>query len=129
VGRSFKDFLWGIVMPEIHGAVEDVSMTKGFAVAEIGSFNQMLSLGSATRIAIHETYHLLGCDHGLTANPCYEKIALIKEMARKNRLAGRDFFPSVAMDQSALISRLDVEEKLEPYQKIRLLTCEDISHK
>jgi len=128
VGRSFGDFLWGIIMPEIHGAVEDVSMTKGFAVAEIGSFNQMLSMSSATRIAIHETYHLLGCDHGLDAKPCYEKIALIKKIARKSRLAGRDFFPSVTLDQRVLMSRLDVEKKLEPFQN-NTLACEIKPHK
>ena len=129
VGRNFGDFLWGIIMPEIHGAVEDVSMTKGFAVAEIGSFNQMLSMSSAARIAVHETYHLLGCDHGLDAKPCYEKIKLVKKIARRNRMAGRDFFPSIPLDQIVLSSRLDVEKKLEPYQKIKLLTCEEIARK
>jgi len=125
VGRSISDFLWGIIMPEVHGAVEDVSMTKGFAVAEIGSVNQMLSMSSAARIAIHETYHLLGCDHDIDAEFCYEKIALIKKIARKSRLAGRDFFPSVGRDQRVLMSRLEVEKKLEPYQS-KTLACEVI---
>lgn len=129
VGRNFKDFLWGIVMPEIHGAVEVVSMTKGFVVAEIGSFNQLVSMNNAARIAIHETYHLLGCDHSFDAKPCYEKIKAVKKVAKRNRLAGRDFFPSVPLNQHVLISRIDVEKKLEPYQKIRLLTCEDLSQK
>ena len=126
VGRSIGDFLWGIVMPEVHGAVEDVSMTKGFAVAEIGSINQMLSMSSSARLAIHETYHLLGCDHDIDATPCYEKIALIKKIARKSRLAGRDFFPSVGQDQRVLMSRLEVEKKLEPYQN-KTLACEVIA--
>lgn len=129
VGRNFTDFLWGIVMPEINGAVEVVSMTKGFVVAEIGSFNQLVSMNSAARIAIHETYHLLGCDHSFDAKPCYKKIKALKMVAKRNRLAGRDFFPSVPLDQHVLISRLDVEKKLKPYQKIRLLTCEDLSQK
>ena len=128
VGRSFKDFLWGMIMPESHGAVENVSMTKGFSVAEIGSFNQMLSMSSAPRIAIHETYHLLGCEHGLDSKPCYEKIAQLKRIARKSRLAGRDFFPSVTLDQKILISRRDVEKKLEPF-KSNTLSCEIISNK
>jgi len=126
VGRSIGDFLWGIIMPEVHGAVEDVSMTKGFAVAEIGSFNQLLSMSSAARLAIHETYHLLGCDHDIDAKPCYEKIARIKKIAGKSRLAGRDFFPSVGLDQRVLMSRLEVEKKLEPYQR-KTLACEVIS--
>jgi len=126
VGRNISDFLWGIIMPEVHGAVEDVSMTKGFAVAEIGSFNQILSMNSAARLAIHETYHLLGCDHDFDAKPCYEKIALIKKIARKSRLAGHDFFPSVGQDQRVLRSRLEVEKKLEPYQS-KTLACEVIS--
>jgi hypothetical protein len=126
VGRSFGDFLWGLIMPEVHGAVEDVSMTKGFTVAEIGSLNQILTMGSAARLANHETYHLLGCDHDLDAKPCYEKIAQIKKIARKSRLAGRDFFPSVGQDQMVLMSRIDVEKKLEPYQS-KTLACEVIS--
>ena len=123
VGRNFGDFVWGILMPEIHGAVEDVSMTKGFAVAEVGSFNQMLSMSSAAHIAVHETYHLLGCDHNVDAKPCYERIKLVKKVARRNRLAGGDFFPSIPLDQHVLNSRLDVEKKLAPYQKPELYTC------
>ena len=123
VGRNFGDFLWGIIMPEVHGAVEDVSMTKGFTVAEIGSFNQVLSMSSAARIAIHETYHLLGCDHGLDSGTCYEKIAMVKKIARKSRLAGHDFFPSVPLDHTVLKTRNDVEKKLKPYLS-NLLVCE-----
>jgi hypothetical protein len=123
VGRNFKDFLWGTIMPEIHGAVEDLTMTKGFAVAEVGSFNQVISLSSATSIAIHETYHLLGCGHGLGAEPCYDQIARVKKIARNNRLAGRDFFPSVILNQRVLITRHDVEKELEPFQT-NTLTCE-----
>ena len=126
VGRNFKDFLWGIMMPEIHGGVEDVSMTKGFIVAEIGSFNQLMSMGSATRIAIHETYHLLGCDHSTDAKPCYEMIKLIKQIARRNRMADSDFFPSVPLDKRILKTRYDVEKKLEPFQS-DLLVCEVVS--
>ena len=126
VGRSFGDFLWGLIMPEVHGAVEDVSMTKGFTVAEIGSFNQVVSMSSAARIAIHETYHLLGCDHGVDAKTCYKKIKLVKKIARRNRLAGHDFFPSVALDHRVLKTRYDVEKKLEPFQN-NLLVCEIVS--
>ena len=127
VGRNVKDFLWGMVMPEIHGAVEDVSMTKGFVVAEIGSVNQVMSMSSANRIAIHETYHLLGCEHSVDAKPCYEKIKLVKKIARRNRMEGNDFFPSIPLDMQILFSRSEVEKKLETYRKIKLLTCEDIS--
>jgi hypothetical protein len=126
VGRNFGDFLWGLVMPEVHGAVEDVSMTKGFSVAEFGSLNQVVSMGSAARIAIHETYHLLGCDHGLDPKPCYEKIAQIKKFARKSRLAGHDFFPSVPLNHGVLKTRYDVEKKLEPFQN-NLFVCEIVS--
>ena len=126
VGRNVTDFLWGMVMPEIHGAVENVSMTKGFVVAEIGSVNQVMSMSSANRIAIHETYHLLGCDHSLDAKPCYEKIKLVKKIARRNRTDGNDFFPSIPLDKQILFSRSEVEKKLEPYQKINLVTCESL---
>jgi hypothetical protein len=128
VGRDFKDFLWGTIMPEIHGAVEDLTMTKGFAVAEVGSFNQVISFSSAASISIHETYHLLGCGHGLGVEPCYAQIARVKKIARNSRLAGGDFFPSLTADQSVLITRLGVEKKLKPFQN-NTLECETISSK
>jgi hypothetical protein len=102
VGRGFRDFLWGMVMPEVLGAVEDTTLTKGYAVAEWGSLRQVLSLLSPEDISVHEFYHLLGCGHGLSATPCYERIAQIKWAARTNRETGRDFFSAMKLSGEIL---------------------------
>ena len=111
VGRDFKDFLWGSIMPELHGAVETITMTKGFAVAELGSINQLLTLKSPNDIAAHEVYHLLGCGHGLCANSCYDQIVRIKIAARKNREVGRNFFPAMTLDGQIFWTRNDINKK------------------
>jgi hypothetical protein len=49
-------------------------------------------------------------------------------VARNNRLAGRDFFPALTIDQKILISRHDVEKKLEPFQS-KIAACEIVSRK
>jgi len=126
VGRNVKDFLWGIVMPEYYGMVEDVSRTKGFAIAEAGSLNQMLSSSNGARNTIHETFHFLGCEHGIDAKQCYDQIIRIKKMARKNRLAGKDFFPSAIRNKRVLGSRWDVKKELKPYLN-KTFRCEVIS--
>jgi hypothetical protein len=84
-----------MILPEILGAVESTTMTKGYSVAEWGSLNQVLSLRSPENLMVHETYHLLGCGHGLNAGLCYDQIVRIKKAAKKNREEGQDFFPSM----------------------------------
>ena len=113
VGRDFKDFLWGVLMPEMHGAVETSTMTKGYAVAELGSLNQLLTLKSPSGIASHEIYHFLGCGHGCLANACYDQILRIKIAARQNREAGRNFFPAINFDGRIFWTRNDVNRKFE----------------
>ena len=111
VGRDFKDFLWGSVMPEMHGAVETNTMTKGFAVAELGSINQLLTLKSPSDIIAHEVYHLLGCGLGCLANSCYNQIVRIKIAARKNREVGRNFFPAMTQDGRIFWTRNDINKE------------------
>jgi hypothetical protein len=111
VGRDFKDFIWGVIMPEWHGAVETHTMTKGFAVAELGSLNQLVTQKSPKDTAVHEIYHLLGCNHDLNANACYAQISRIKGAARKNRTMGRDFFPAMNLDGKTYWSRNDINRK------------------
>ena len=43
VGRDARDFLWGVLMPEILGAVETRTNSKGYVVAQVGSLNQVLT--------------------------------------------------------------------------------------
>jgi hypothetical protein len=116
VGRGFKDFLWGVLLPEMNGGVETLTMTKGFAVAELGSLNQLLTLKSPKGIASHEVYHFLGCGHGCLANTCYDQILRIKVAARQNREAGRDFFPAMNFDGRIFWTRGDVNRKFDRRQ-------------
>ena len=113
VGRDFKDFIWGVIMPEWHGAVETHTMTKGFAVAELGSLNQLATLKSPKAIATHEIYHFLGCGHDLHADACYAQISRIKGAARKNRAMGRDFFPSMNFDGKTFWNRKEINRQFE----------------
>ena len=99
-------------MPEVLGAVEDTTLTKGYAVAEWGSLSQVLSLLSPHHITIHEFYHLLGCGHGLSAAPCYDRIAQIKRAARLNRERGQDFFPALTLSGEILWTRSLVDQAL-----------------
>ena len=116
VGRDFKDFLWGVLLPEMNGGVETHTMTKGFAVAEMGSINQILTLKNPKAIATHEIYHFLGCGHGLFADICYDQILRIKVAARQNREAGRDFFPSINFDGRIFWTRSDVNRRFDRRQ-------------
>lgn len=116
VGRDLKDFLWGVFLPEMNGGVETVTMTKGFAVAELGSLNQLLTLKSPENIASHEIYHFLGCGHGFLADTCYEQILRIKIAARQNREAGRDFFPAMNFDGKIFWTRSDVNRRFDRRQ-------------
>jgi hypothetical protein len=80
-------------------------------VAEVGSINQLLTLKSPNDIAAHEVYHLLGCGHGCLAKSCYNQIVRIKIAARKNREAGRNFFPSMTQDGRIFWTRNDINQE------------------
>lgn len=122
VGRNLGDFLWGMLMPEVLGGVEAITMTKGFAVVEMGSVNQFLNSTSPTKPAIHETYHFLGCDDAFTAYACYDQIARIKEAARENRESGKDFFPGMTVDGKIFWTRAEVDRQfgLNPWKPTHL---------
>ena len=110
VGRHLGDTLWGVVLPEVLGAVETVTHTKGYVVATFASLGQ-IGLGP-TEGAVHESYHFLGCGHGLVMGECYRSIAAIKDHARRNRAAGRDFFPGLTTDGRPINTRNDAESHL-----------------
>jgi hypothetical protein len=102
--RDLGDFMWGMLLPEMVGAVDTVTRTKGYVAAEYGSLNQLL-FASPSDTAVHEVYHMLGCDHGVFMDSCYEKIYYIKKAATKNRLRGKNFFPGINSNGFPLRSR------------------------
>ncbi|MEW6668103.1 MAG: hypothetical protein AB1512_23060 [Thermodesulfobacteriota bacterium] len=112
VDRDFGDFLWGILLPEYFGAVEDVTLTKGYAVGRWGSLNQVLSKKSPTDVAVHEAFHFLGCGHELGAESCRLKIAGLLEAAKENREKGQDFFPAMSLDGRIHRTRAEVDRLL-----------------
>jgi hypothetical protein len=112
VGRDGRDFVWGLMLPEVLGAVEDATLTKGYAVGSVGSLNQVISFQSPTDIAVHEAYHLLGCKHGLFADTCYHQVASIRRVAQYNREQGQDFFPAMSLSGRIFWTRDEVDKTL-----------------
>jgi hypothetical protein len=107
VDRNAGDFLWGLLMPEVLGAVEPATHTHGFVVAGYGSPNQIFL--PPTQVAVHEFYHLLGCPHGLTLTKCYHVIAEIKAKS----VPDADFFPGVTAKGEYLTTRESVNAVLQ----------------
>lgn len=107
VGRHFGDFLFGLLGAEVLGAVDTVTYTRGYVVAETGSLNQLLVRPSET--AIHESYHLMGCAHQLSLSDCYKHIQNLKKLAARNRGSGVDFFPSISPKGTAILSRQEAD--------------------
>jgi len=103
VGRNFGDFLWGLIGVEILGAVDTPTHSRGYVIAQAVSLNQIFS--SPSDIIIHESYHFLGCEHGVNLSQCYAHIRDLKRIARANREAGNDFFPGVSMKGRPITSR------------------------
>lgn len=106
IDRHAGDFVWGPFLPEVLGAVDDVTSTHGYVVATWGSVNQIP--GGPRTAMVHEFYHLIGCPHGLTKTKCYEQIAALK--ASRERDA--DFFPGVTANGKYMSRREDVNSAL-----------------
>lgn len=111
VGRNVRDFLWGTVMPEILGAVELRTRTKGFVVVEMGSLNQLLTFSSPSDNAVHEFYHMLGCDHWEGRERVQAHIVELKRAAQDNRARGEDFFPGLASSGRLYLTRAAVDRR------------------
>jgi hypothetical protein len=109
VGRDVRDFLWGALMPEVLGAVETRTHSKGFVVAETGSLNQLLSFTPPHQAAVHELFHLLGVDHDDDPEGSLRQIMRIKQAAMDNRRAGRDFFPAMTPRGTVYTTRRAVD--------------------
>jgi hypothetical protein len=90
LGRHLGDVLWGVLpLPEVLGAVNDETLTHGYAIAQRGSLNQLFM--PPADIIRHELYHLLGCGEHFDMRRCYEQVAALKRWKRDNR---SDFFPA-----------------------------------
>jgi hypothetical protein len=90
IGRHAGDVVWGLLgLPEVLGAVDDNTLTHGYAVVSRASLNQVFM--SPTSVVRHELYHLLGCDEHFDMVSCYDRIAALK---RRKQEAGTDFFPA-----------------------------------
>lgn len=99
VDRHAGDFLWGLLLPEVLGAVDDLTHTRGYIVANFGSLNQAFS--STEMTAVHEFYHLVGCGHGVSKSNCYHDIAGLKA----SRPPESDFLPGVGKENEYLLTR------------------------
>jgi hypothetical protein len=108
IGRNVGDVIWGVVGPEVLGAVNDETLTHGYSVARWGSVNQLVM--SPVDVTRHEIYHLLGCgDHNDMAR-CYRQISDLKAYRQAR---GGDFFPAWDfINRQLLASREDVNARL-----------------
>jgi predicted small lipoprotein YifL len=111
VGRDLRDFAWGILLPEVYGAVETWTHTKGYVVAEVGSLNQLLTFQSPHQAAVHEFYHMLGVEHMDGKRIICEKIARLKRLAIENRQSGQNFFPGISSTGKLYLSREAVDHR------------------
>jgi hypothetical protein len=111
VGRSMGDFLSNQLLPEIFGAVETWTHTKGFVIAEMGFVNPLLNIKSPHRAAVHQFYHMLGVEHEDGREVICEKIARLKRLAIENRKSGRDFFPGISSKGKLYMSRNAVDRR------------------
>jgi hypothetical protein len=109
IGRHVGDVLWGLLLlPEILGAVNDETLTHGYAIVHWATLNQLVS--SPRHVVRHELYHLLGCDEHFRMARCYQQIARLK---RSKHLQQNDFFPAWDLvNQRILASRDAVNEVL-----------------
>jgi len=120
VNRNVLDVAWSVPelygAPEVLGEVDDYTMTRGYVVDRIASLNQVLMSPwfSPSKVARHETFHMIGCGHDLVMDQCYKHIAQAKWVENRLRDAGcyeksgvGEFFPSFsnAGDGPILLTR------------------------
>ena len=109
VDRHAGDFLWGLLLPEVLGAVDELTHTRGYVVANFGSLNQIAAPMEVP--AVHEFYHLVGCGHGISKSKCYHDIARLKS----SRAPGSEFVPGVGKDGDFLPTRDAANEVVRNY--------------
>lgn len=107
VNRNVLDVAWSIPeaygAPEVLGEVDDTTMTRGYVVDRVASLNQVLMSPwfTPSKVARHETFHMIGCGHDLVMDQCYKHIAEAKWIEDRLRNAGcyektgtEEFFPA-----------------------------------
>ncbi len=94
--RNIFDFLLAIPLPEILGVVETYTRTRGLVYADYFTPNILLGATPA-KTFIHETYHMLGCDHALIMNECYLRIQKAKQLNSRG-----EFFPSFGENEEII---------------------------
>jgi len=115
--RNFLDFFLALFTPEIQGAVETSTRTRGFIYADYLSPNIIFGFTPSSTL-IHETYHFLGCDHHLIMNECYYKILYSKKHYSGN------FFPSFKPNNLKFSKNI----KDELHQEILYLSVEEVNN-
>lgn len=107
VGRTFGDFMFGLLGMEVLGAADTVTYTRAYVVAKTLTWIQIF-IGPEKAI-IHESYHLLGCVHKLKLFNCYTHIQDLKQAKRANRERGEDFFPGLSFQGVLINSRQEAD--------------------
>lgn len=120
VNRNVLDLAWSVPelygAPEVLGEVDDYTMTRGYVVDRIASLNQVLMSPwfTPSKVARHETFHMIGCGHDMVMDQCYKHIAEAKWVENRLQDAGcyeksgvEQFFPSFsnAGDGPILLTR------------------------
>ncbi|EPG74129.1 hypothetical protein LEP1GSC058_2422 [Leptospira fainei serovar Hurstbridge str. BUT 6] len=96
-----------IPVPEVLGAVDGYTGTRGYILAHTFSINQLFwSSPSAT--IVHEGYHLLGCGHALFLSKCYMKIKELKDSSLLEAAQTDHFFPATNPKGGYFLERKDV---------------------
>lgn len=105
--RNFWDFLLAIPFPEILGVVETYTRTRGIVYADYFTPNLLVG-ATPNKTFVHETYHLLGCDHALWMDECYDRIQYAKKIP-----GYEEFFPSFGTETTIIYtSREEVNRAL-----------------
>ena len=110
VARRSGEQLRGMLVDGF-GSVETNTSTHGYVFVPVPADANLGRDPGA--VAVHETYHLLGCGHDSTLAPCYRRIAEMKAAARANRRDGREFFPGYSLSGEVISTRTAVNALME----------------
>ncbi|EQA46055.1 hypothetical protein LEP1GSC050_2365 [Leptospira broomii serovar Hurstbridge str. 5399] len=96
-----------IPVPEVLGAVDGYTGTRGYILAHTFSINQLFWASPSDTI-VHEGYHLLGCGHALFLSKCYTRIKELKDSNLSGAAQTDHFFPAVNPKGGYFLERKDV---------------------